>query len=94
MDELRELLVRLKQHGVHGHISEGEPAQIIGGRSVSMTKIGTVEMPVYQESFSIVRGTDGWTVCKNSGGQLVDEVTVPTAEDALKFVLDAADLSR
>ena len=94
MDDLRELLVQLKQHGVHGHISDGPPAQIIGGRSVSMTRIGTVEMPVYQESFSIVRGTDSWTVYKDSGGQLVEEVTVPTAEGALKLVLNAAGLSR
>jgi hypothetical protein len=94
MDELRELLVQLMQHGVHGHISEGPPAQIIGGRLVSMTRIGTVETPVYQDSFSIVRGVDSWTVCKDSGGQLVKEVIVPSAEDVLKMVLNDAGLSR
>jgi hypothetical protein len=94
MDELREVLVQLKQRGVCGHISNGSPAQIIGGRSVSMTRIGTVEVPVYQESFSIVRRKDSWTVCKDSGGQLVEEVTVPTAEDVLNLVLNAAGPSR
>lgn len=90
MNELRELLARLKQRGLHGHISEGPPAQIVGGRSASTTTIGVIEMPIYQDSFSVALGANGWIVRKDGGGQIVDEVVVATPEQVVEVIAGSA----
>jgi hypothetical protein len=86
MDQLRELLVRLKQRGFQGHISEGPPVQIVGGRSASTTTIGTTEVPIYQNSFSVALGAKGWIIRKDGGGQLVDEAVVATPEQVVEII--------
>jgi hypothetical protein len=85
MDELRDLLALLKLRGLHGHISEGPPEQIIGGRSVSMT----MGIPIYGGSFSTSHGRHGWLVRTDGEGQLVNEVTVATADEVIRAIVDA-----
>jgi predicted NAD/FAD-binding protein len=86
LNELQELLGQLRQRGLHGQISNGPPAQIIGGRSASMSKGLPEEIPIYRNSFSISRGPDGWLVSTDGEGQLVNEAIVATTDEVLQVI--------
>jgi len=86
MDDLRELLNLLKQRGLNGHVTDANPARIIGGRFVSEAS----GIRVYQDAFSVSRNAEGWLVRTSGKGQSVDEVVVATADDVVRAIVDCA----
>ena len=86
MSELQELLTQLHQCGLHGHISEGPPSQIVGGRSVSKL----MAIPIYRDSFSVSRDSRGWLVRVDGEGQRVNEAIVTTADEVVRAIAGGA----